>query len=62
MFKTGDDDLGGLILSLCLDGGAEFLGNSVVDARFLGCLEGCLGGCLRGCLKDCSQWVSKVFT
>ena len=43
-FKTGDDDLGGLILRLCLDGGAEFLGNSVVDARFLGYLEGCFGG------------------
>ena len=51
MFKTGDDDLGGLILSLCLDGGAEFLGNSVVDARFLGCLEGCFGGCLGGCFR-----------
>ena len=45
VFKTGDDALGGLILSLCLDRGDEFLGNSVVDARFLGCLEGCFEGC-----------------
>ena len=53
MFKPDDDDLGGLILSLCLNGGVEFLGNSVVDACFLGCLKGCLGGCFGGCLGGC---------
>ena len=52
-FKTGDDDLGGLILNICLNEGAEFLGNSVVDARFHDCLEGCLGGCFEGCLGGC---------
>ena len=42
-----------MILSLGLNEGAEFLGNSVVDARFHDCLEGCLGGCFEGCLGGC---------
>ena len=50
-FKLSNDDLGGLILSLCLNECAEFLGNSVVDARFHDCLEGCFEGYLGGCFR-----------